>query len=182
LISVQKFLTFNGNTTIIFFAIITFLFLSLGTNTSSAQNPREESISNVLIFKQSSNSYSIDNGTAFIKPFFDTTYVISGSSSSFNNSQNLINSTIINDFIMSPTIGYIKQANNNANLTNNETVPLSSVSNPFVDITSVAKGVSEHLSNAINSAIKSDLPEVDIKCIFGNSIQQWRCEGYTLSS
>jgi hypothetical protein len=172
--------TLNGNTSIIFFGIIAFLFLTFTTNTSNAQRPLEDSSSNVLIFKQMSNSYSIDNGTAFIKPFFDTTYVISGSSSSLNNSQYLINSTIINDFISSPTIGYIMQINNDTNLTSNKTVTLPSVPNPFVDIADVTKSVSNNLANALNSAIKSNISEIDVRCHFGNNIQQWTCEVFSL--
>lgn len=70
--------------------------------------------------------------------------------------------------------------NNNTILTDNQTVPLPSLPNPFVDIASVAKGASDHLSVAVNSAIKSDLPEVDIRCNFGNNIQQWTCQVYSL--
>lgn len=182
---IQKFLTLNGASTIMFLGIIAFIFLSPNTNTLHAQIPSKESNNDVLISKQSSNSYSIDNDTAFIKPFFDTTYIISGSSSSFNNSQDLINSTIINDFISSPTIGYIVQINNNnnnnnTNLTHNQTVRLPSVPNPFVDIANVTHSISDHLSNAVSFAIKSNLTDVDIKCVFGNSIKQWTCEVYSL--
>lgn len=173
---VQKILTFNKNTTIVFFSIIALLFLSINSNTSYAQNSNEKLSSNILISKSSSNSYSVVNGTAYIKPFFDTTYVISGSSSSFNNSQNLINSTIINDFLSSPTIGYIIQTNNDTNSNNNQTMPHPSLPNPFVDIDDVTNNISDHLSAAVTHAIKSDLSGVDIKCNFGNNIQQWTCE------
>ena len=62
------------------------LLLSLGTSPSYSQNFEENEMSTVHISKSSSNSYTIINDTAFIKPFFDITYTISGSSSSINNS------------------------------------------------------------------------------------------------
>lgn len=161
-------------------SLILVAMLSVGSNISYSQALNTEKLDSVQILKSSSNSYSVVNGTAYIKPFFDTTYIISGSSSALNDSQDLINSTVINDFTSSPTIGYIMKSSNAINATNNSSSLLPSLPNPFVDIQSVTKTISQQLSGAIDSAINLDVYEVDVRCTFGNNLQQWGCEFYSL--
>lgn len=153
------------------------LLISMSVPDSNAQNSGENLQSSVQISKSSTNSYQIVNETAYIKPFFDTSYIISGSSNLLNNSQNIINSTIINDFLSSPTAGYIMQQNNSSNSTANA---LSALPNPFVDQETIKTTIQQQLSEAINSAIDIDYFEVDIECTFGNKIQDWNCDVYSL--
>lgn len=97
-----------------------------------------------------------------------------------NNSQNIINSTIINDFLSSPTAGYIIQQNNSFNSTTNATNVMPALPNPFVDQETIRDTIQQQLSEAINSAIEIDYFEVDIECTFGNKIQDWNCNVYSL--
>ncbi len=152
----------------------------MGVLPSNAQNSGENLQSIVQLSKSAANSYQIVNGTAYIKPFFDTSYIISGSSNSLNNSKNIINSTIINDFLSLPTAGYIMQQNNSSNSTTNATKVLPTLPNPFVDQKTISDTIQQHLFKAINSAIAIDHSEVDIKCTFGNKIQDWNCDVYSL--
>ena len=140
----------------------------MGVPISNSQNSGENLQSPVQISKSSANSYQIVNETAYIKPFFDTSYIISGSSNLLNDSQNIINSTIINDFLSSPTAGYIIQQNNSSNSTTNSTNALPALPNPFVDQETISTTIQQQLSEAISFAINIDYFEVDIKCIFGN--------------
>ena len=156
------------------------LLISMGVPTSNAQNSEENIQSSVQISKSSTNSYQIVNETAYIKPFFDTSYIISGSSNLLNNSENIINSTIINDFLSSPTAGYIMQQNNSSNPTTNATNVLPALPNPFVNQETISATIQQQLSEAINSAMDIDNFEVDIECTFGNKIQEWNCEVYSL--
>lgn len=156
------------------------LLVSMAVPTTNAQNSGENLQSSVQISKSSANSYQIVNETAYIKPFFDTSYIISGSSNLLNNSQNIINSTIINDFLSSPTAGYIIQQNNSSNSATNATNQLPALPNPFVDQETISATIQQQLSEAITSAIDIDYFEVDIECTFGNKIQDWNCDVYSL--
>ncbi|MDQ2685294.1 MAG: hypothetical protein M3Y25_05565 [Thermoproteota archaeon] len=163
-------------------SIATFLVLLLNLVITSAysQNLEESQLTSVEIYKSSSNSYNLVNDTAFIKPFFDTTYIISGSSTSLNITQNIVNSTIINDFMLSPTVGYVLQSVNNTNGENDSSRLTASLSNPFVDIDTISERIQQELSQAVSNATNIDYNEVDIKCTFGENIQDWKCEVFTL--
>lgn len=160
--------------------VLVLLLVSMGVPASNAQNSGENLQSAVQISKSSTNSYQIVNETAYIKPFFDTSYIISGSSNFLNNTQNIINSTIINDFLSSPTAGYIMQQNNSSNSTTNATDVFVNLPNPFVDKEKISNTIQQQLFEAIDSAIDIDYFEVDIKCTFGNKIQDWNCDVYSL--
>ena len=160
--------------------VLILLLISMGVTSSNAQNSGENLQPSVQISKSSTNSYQIVNETAYIKPYFDISYIISGSSNLLNNSQNIINSTIINDFLSSPTAGYIMQQNNSSNSTTNATNVLPALPNPFVDQETISATIQQQLSEAISSAIDIDYFEVDIECTFGNKIQDWDCDVYSL--
>ena len=160
--------------------VLVLLLVSMGVPASNAQNSGENLQSAVQISKSSTNSYQIVNETAYIKPFFDISYIISGSSNLLNNSQSIINSTIINDFLSSPTAGYIMQQNNSSNSTANATNVFVHLPNPFVDQEKISNTIQQQLFEAIDSAIDIDYFEIDIKCTFGNKIQDWNCDVYSL--
>jgi len=136
--------------------VLVLLLVSMGVPASNAQNSGENLQSAVQISKSSTNSYQIVNETAYIKPFFDISYIISGSSNLLNNSQSIINSTIINDFLSSPTAGYIMQQNNSSNPATNATNVLPALPNPFVNQETISVTIQQQLSEAINSAIDID--------------------------
>lgn len=156
------------------------LSISMGVPSLNAQNSDGNLQPSVQISKTSANSYRIVNDTAYIKPYFDISYIISGSSNLLNNSQNIINSTIINDFLISPTSGYIMQQNNSSNSTTNTTNTLPALPNPFVDQETISATIQQQLSEAISTAVDIDYFEVDIECTFGNKIKDWDCNVYSL--
>lgn len=156
------------------------MLLSFGVTPSYSQNFGENQSSMVQITKSSLNTYTIVNDTAFIKPFFDTTYIISGSSSSINSSKDVINSTVINDFLLSPTAGYIMQSNNTTSINGNLSAALSSLPNPFADIDTISKSIDQQLTDSINNAIEINYYDVDIKCLFGENIRDWKCQVFSL--
>lgn len=156
------------------------MLLAFSSNSSGSQSFSIMPLDQVSISKLYSNSYSIVDGTAYIKPFFDTTYVISGSSSALNSSKSLINSTIINDFASSPTIGYIVQVSNDSSSNANLPKTLPSLQNPFVSIENVSDNISSQLTAALSSAISANMSDINLKCIFGDSIGKWKCDVYSL--
>ena len=72
------------------------------------------------------------------------------------------------------------QQNNSSNSTTNATNVLPALPNPFVDQETISATIEQQLSDAINSAIDIDYSEVDIECTFGNKIQDWKCDVYSL--
>lgn len=156
------------------------ILLSFEVTSSYSQSFEENEVSSVQISKSSFNSYTIVNDTAFIKPFFDITYTISGSSSSINNSQSIINSTIINDFMLSPTVGYVIPPSNASDSIGSSNSNLSSLSNPFVDIDTISASIQQQLNTSIDNAIDIDYYDVDIKCKFSENIQDWDCQAFSL--
>jgi hypothetical protein len=151
---------------------------------SGSVQPTEEPGENVVqIVKDSMTSYSIvNNKTEFIGAF-DTTYSISGSIESLIGSHDAIISVVQDDFISSPTIGYIKAGNSSTSssaespFSNNLTLP-----NPFVDSATINGTISQKVSTAIESLHGQDQPMVDIKCDFDMNIEDWKCINQGLNS
>src|SRR3954469_11474012 len=144
---------------------------------SESPNLPESTQNAVQITKSSTNSYGIIDGqTAFVGPFFDTTYIITGSNISINKSKDLAISTIRDDFIQSPTIGYIVDKNDSQNsISSNGTNSHPSLSNPFVSLDVINKTISQKLSNAFNSTSKANYSDITIKCVFDMNISNWKC-------
>jgi hypothetical protein len=137
----------------------------------------------VQVVKDSMTSYSIvNNETEFISAF-DTTYSISGSIESLIGSHDAIISVVQDDFINSPTIGYIKAGNIS---TSSSTEPPSSnnlkLPNPFVDSATINRTISQKVSTAIESLHGQDQPVVVIKCDFDMNIEDWKCINQGLNS
>jgi hypothetical protein len=147
---------------------------------SESHNIPESTQNAVQITKSSTNSYGIIDGqTAFVGPFFDTTYIITGSNISINKSKDLTISTIRDDFIQSPTIGYIVDKNDSQNsISSNGTNSHPSLSNPFVSLDVINKTISQKLSNAFNSTSKANYSDITIKCVFDMNISNWKCNAY----
>jgi hypothetical protein len=151
---------------------------------SGSLQPTEEPGENaVQVVKDSMTSYSIvNNETEFISAF-DTTYSISGSIESLIGSHDAIISVVQDDFINSPTTGYIKAGNISTSSSaespssNNPRLP-----NPFVDSATINRTISQKVSNAIESLHGQDQPVVDIKCDFGMNIEDWKCINQGLNS
>jgi hypothetical protein len=151
---------------------------------SGSVQPTEEPGDNVVqIVKDSMTSYSIvNNETEFIGAF-NTTYSISGSIESLIGSHDAIISVVQDDFISSPTIGYIKAGNISTSSSaespssNNLRLP-----NPFVDSATINRTVSQKVSTALESLYGQDQPVVNIKCDFDMNIEVWNCINQGLNS
>jgi hypothetical protein len=72
------------------------------------------------------------------------------------------------------------QQNNSSNSTTNSTSALPELPNPFVDQETISTMIQQQLAEAISTAIDIDYFEVDIECTFGNKIQDWDCNVYSL--
>jgi hypothetical protein len=127
------------------------------------------------IIKDATNSYTISSGASFIGSF-DTTYTIIGSVSSLEASKDLIVSTITEDFGNSPTVGYVINTSSSSESKTNLTQP--SLPNPFATKSAIDEKIRSEITTSIGNAAKSDPVEGEIKCIFGSSLDDFRCSFY----
>jgi hypothetical protein len=151
---------------------------------SGSLQPTGEPGDNIAqIVKDSMTSYSIvNNETEFIGAF-DTTYSISGSIESLIGSHDAIISVVQDDFINSPTIGYIKAGNiSTSSSTESPSSNKLRLPNPFVDSATINRTISQKVSTAIESLYDQDQPVVDIKCDFDMNIEDWKCINQGLNS
>jgi hypothetical protein len=136
--------------------------------------------------KTSANSYNLVNGQTVLVGIFDTTYVITGSSNSLHKSEDLIISTIQDDFDNSPTIGYVRAGNasevfeiGSSTAKTQAKIP-AAIPNPFVDQQRINSTIAQELSRAIASAHSLNFTIVAIMCDFGMNIENWQCEDHSI--
>jgi hypothetical protein len=144
--------------------------------TQSQENNGGEQILHII--KDATNSYTISSGASFVGSF-DTTYSIVGDARSMEASKDLITSTVTEDFGNSPTVGYV----NNTNTSSASQVNLNqpSLPNPFATKADIDEKISSEITTSIDNAAKSDLIEGEIKCIFGSSLDDFKCSFHPLS-
>ena len=136
--------------------------------------------SSVHITKISTNSYTISSGSSRIGTF-DTTYTIIGNATSIKNASGLIISTITKDYDSSPAIGYVKAASQTtAEGDINSSYQRSTIANPFVDKTTLNQKIATESKKEIESAIKSNFANIEIKCDFGMMLSDWKCNSHGL--
>src|SRR5919199_2690973 len=91
------------------------------------------SSSSIHITKDVTLEYSIANSTVLIGAF-DSSYSITGDAKSLRSSKNLIISTVEDDFIKSPSVGYVLVANNTSATTSSNFTAATgqkNIANPF---------------------------------------------------
>ena len=132
---------------------------------------KSSSSSPLHITKHSANSYALSSGSSHIGSF-DTTYTILGSISSIKQSQNLITSTIINDYDKSPFIGYVIAPKSKSSLDSSKSTGLE---NPFADKATIKSKIKNEIQKSIDSTKKIKTNEAVIKCDFGMEVSKWNC-------
>jgi hypothetical protein len=144
------------------------------------QQQEINSVNNTVhITKSSTSSYNIVDSQTGLVGAFDTLYFITGSSDSLDSSKKIIISTIQDDFNKSPTIGYIR-VDNVTEETGGASLP-ASVVNPFADQRMINSTITQHITNAIDSAHSLNDAMVAIKCDFGMIIKEWQCNHHSIS-
>ncbi len=125
----------------------------------------------IHITKDGTNSYVLSGGSSRVGSF-DTTYIVVGERSAIRSAENLIISTITEDFRNSPTIGYVR-AGGGAGATGTE----ATLPSPFASHEQITERITTELRRAITEA-ESNTPQgqhVEIKCDFGMSLEEMRC-------
>jgi hypothetical protein len=124
----------------------------------------------IHIIKHGSNSYTISGGSSSVGGF-DTTYRVVGERSAIRSAENLIISTITEDFRSSPTIGYVRPGGAGTTGTG-ATLP-----SPFASPEQITERITTELRRVISEAESntSQGQYVEIKCDFGMSLEEMRC-------
>ena len=138
------------------------------TTTPPAGQQQQQAIH---IIKHGSNSYTISGGSSSVGSF-DTTYRIAGERSAIRSAENLIISTITDDFRTSPTIGYIRAGGTSTTTATDATLP-----SPFASHEQITERITTELRRVISEA-ESNISQgqhVEIKCDFGMSLENMRC-------
>jgi hypothetical protein len=147
------------------------------TSSSSAS-----SFSAVHITKDTTNSYTLSSGFTSIGTF-DTTYIILGNITSIENTRDLIISTITKDYDSTPTVGYVKVAPQNTSQGDaSSSSQQSTIANPFADEATINHRITTEIQKAIESAVKSNFVNLEIRCDFGMDLSDWKCSSHSLLS
>ncbi len=130
----------------------------------------------IHITKHGTNSYVISGGSSSVGSF-DTTYRVVGERSAIRASEDLIISTITDDFGRSPTIGYVRAGNMTTTTTTGGTADAATLPNPFATPEQITERITSDLRRVISEA-ESNTPHgqhVEIKCDFGMTLDEMRC-------
>ena len=144
--------------------------IELFSQTTETQS-KQSSSSSLHITKHSSNSYVLSSGSSHIGSF-GTAYNILGSVSSIQKSQNLITTTIIDDYNNSPFIGYVIAPKSKSSSDSSKSPGLA---NPFADKATIKAKIKNEIQKSIDSTKKIKIKEAVIKCDFGMQISKWNC-------
>jgi PKD repeat protein len=150
-----------------------------GTSTSETAGTQEQQTI-IHITKDGTNSYLISGGSSSIGTF-DTTYRIVGERSAIRAAEELIITTITEDFRRSPTIGYIMAAGTTTTTNTGgiaeDTTTGATLPNPFATPEQITERITSELRRVIGS-VENNTPQgqlVEIKCDFGMALDDMHC-------
>lgn len=140
------------------------------TNTTGVTTSTGGQQSTIHIIKDTTNSYVLSGGSSSVGSF-DTTYRVAGERSAIRSAENLIITTITDDFSSSPTIGYVI-AGNTTTTSAGATLP-----NPFATPEQITERITNELRRVISEAENNTVEgqDVEIKCGFGMTLQDMQC-------
>jgi hypothetical protein len=149
-------------------ALLTAMVIAATALTTIPQ-PAAAQQSTVHIIKHGSNAYTLSGGSSSVGSF-DITYRIVGERSAIRASENLIISTVTDDFRKSPTIGYITASGTTG--ATGATLP-----NPFATPEQITERITNELRRVITEAESntSQGQSVEIKCNFGMTLDEMQC-------
>jgi hypothetical protein len=142
------------------------------TTTTPPTAEQQQQQQTVHITKDGTNSYVLSGGSSSVGSF-DTTYRVLGERSAVRSAENLIISTITNDFSSSPTIGYVMAGN----MTTTGAAQDATLPNPFASPEQITERITTELRRVITEA-ENNTPQgqhVEIKCDFGMTLDEMQC-------
>jgi hypothetical protein len=130
----------------------------------------------IHITKHGTNSYLLSGGSSSVGSF-DTTYRVLGERSAIRASEDLIISTITDDFSSSPTIGYVTAGNMTSTTGGGTAADTATLPNPFASPEQITERITSELRRVITEA-ENNTPQgqhVEIKCDFGMTLDDMLC-------
>jgi hypothetical protein len=140
--------------------------------TTTPPTAEQQQQQTIHITKHGTNSYVLSGGSSSVGSF-DTTYRVVGERSAIRSAENLIISTITDDFSSSPTIGYVRAGN----MTTTGAAQDTTLPNPFASPEQITERITTELRRVITEA-ENNTPQgqhVEIKCDFGMTLDEIRC-------
>jgi hypothetical protein len=143
--------------------------------TTPSETAGQQEQQTIHITKDGTNSYIISGGSSSVGSF-DTTYRIAGERSAIRSAENLIITTITEDFSSSPIIGYVMATNmtTSSGATNATT---ATHPNPFATPQQITERITSELRRVIaeGESGTTEGQNVEIKCDFRMSLEDMRC-------
>jgi hypothetical protein len=136
------------------------------------EEARQSGNQTLHITKVATNSYTIASDASFMG-LFNTTYHVVGGVESMDVSKDLIISTITQDFDALHVAGYVDDTSTSSRyqvIPNERNLP-----NPFATKGVIDEKIRSEIATSIESALKSDIAHGEIECIFGSSLDDFRC-------
>ena len=147
------------------------------TTTDTTTTPTtEQQQQTIHITKHGTNSYLLSGGSSSVGSF-DTTYRVLGERSAIRASEDLIISTITDDFSSSPTIGYVTAGNMTSTTGGGTAADTATLPNPFASPEQITERITTELRRVITEA-ENNTPQgqhVEIKCDFGMTLDDMLC-------
>src|ERR671911_692995 len=140
--------------------------------TAGAGQQQQQQQQPIHITKHGTNSYVISGGSSSVGSF-DTTYRVVGERSAVRTSEDLIITTITDDFRRSPTIGYVSTGTTTGTAQDATTT----LPNPFATPEQITERITNDLRRVITEAENNTAQGqlVEIKCDFGMTLEEMRC-------
>src|SRR3954465_1474777 len=162
--------------TTILIGILAAMGCSIWSTSMSTANAQSNYTINVA--KTTQGDFTVTNGAIYIDPNFDTTYIMTGTTTDFIKAKDALTSFILEDFGKSPTIGYVKMNSTDTQTNTNVT----GIANPFVSKEQIDEKVKSVLTYALH---KIEHPEEitligggsrELRCVFGNVLNDFWCD------
>ena len=156
--------------------------LSISISSANAQSNYS-----IKVAKTTDSDFTVSNGASYVGSSFDSIYVITGTQADFIKARDTLISSVTDDFDKSPTIGYIKMSNTNAQASGNMTGNATGLANPFVSQDQVNAKIKSVLNYAIDkienpTGIQLQIGDSkEVKCNFGNVLNDFWCDIPTFS-
>ena len=137
-----------------------------------------QSNSTISVAKTTEGNFTVTDGASYVGPYFDTTYMMTGTATDFINAKDVLVASILDDFSKSPTIGYIQINSTDAQTNDNVT----GLANPFASKEQVDEKIESVLYYALDKiehpvGITPHIGDSrQIKCVFGNVLDDFWCD------
>ena len=130
--------------------------------------------SQIVLSKVTTGNTIITKNTVFVGGF-DAKYNIIGTPMNIKYSEDLIISSIVEDFTKSPTVGYVVVSKSMSNSSD-----MTGITNPFASNEQIKQKIQGLLSKSIDVTTNSDTDLVEVQCSFGNSLDVFSCSSNPL--